>query len=85
MPQRTEKPTAAIEIWAMVNGDGEYVATHDEENLSDLYNDCVGGMPANCRTIKLTLTVSLPQSVEVSAELPDAADDETEIKLTIKG
>jgi hypothetical protein len=45
----------ALEIWAMVNEDGEYVATHDEDNLSDLYSDCVGGTPANCRTVKLTL------------------------------
>jgi hypothetical protein len=85
MLQRTEKPTAAVEIWAMVNGDGEYVATHDEENLSDLYSDCIGGAPTNCRTVKLTLTVSLPQGVEVSAELPDAADGKTEIMLTIEG
>jgi hypothetical protein len=85
MSQRTEKPTAALEIRAMVNGDGEYVATHDEDNLSDLYDDCVGGTPANCRTVKLTLTVPLPCGVEVSAELPDAADGETAITLTVEG
>ena len=59
MSQHTEKPAAALEIWAMVNDDGEYVATHDEDNLSDLYDDCVGGTPANCRSVKLTLTVPL--------------------------
>jgi hypothetical protein len=85
MTQRTEKPTAALEIWAMVNEDGEYVATHDEDNLSDLYDDCIGGTPTNCRTVKLNLTVPLPQPIEVSGEVPDAADGETGIALTVEG
>ena len=70
MSQRIEKPVAFLEIWAMVNDDGEYVATHDEENLSDLYGDCIGGTPANLRSVKLTLTVPLPRSVEATASSP---------------
>jgi hypothetical protein len=84
MTQHTEQ--AALEIWAMVNEDGEYVATHDEDNLEDLYSDCIGGTPRNCRTVKLTLIVSLPRGVEASAELPDDdADGETELALTVEG
>ena len=83
MSQHSEK--AALEIWAMVNEDGEYVASHDEDSLGDFYADSIGGTPRNCRTVKLTLYVSLPRGVEVSAELPDDADGETELALTVEG
>jgi hypothetical protein len=83
MTQHIEK--AALEIWAMVNEDGEYVASHDEDSLTELYDDSIGGTPRNCRTVKLTLTVSLPRGVEVSAELPDDANGETELALSVEG
>ena len=37
MSQHSEK--AALEIWAMVNEDGEYVASHDEDSLVGFYAD----------------------------------------------
>jgi hypothetical protein len=66
MPQHTEPPKAALEIWVMVNEDGEYVATHDEDSIDDFYSDSIGGTPRNCRTVKLTLIVAPPQGVDVS-------------------
>ena len=85
MSQHTEKPTAALEIWAMVNEDGEYVATHDEDNLSDLYSDCIGGTPANCRSVKLTLTVPLPRGVEATGFIPEDHEESAAITLTVEG
>jgi hypothetical protein len=82
MSNQTEK--AALEIWVTVNEDGEYVASHDEDNIGDLYSDCVGGTPRNCRTVKLTLIVSLPCGVQVSGEVPDDAAGDA-IALTVEG
>ena len=66
---------AQCEIWLLVNSDGGYVVSHDEDQVSDLYNDEIGGVPANCRTIHISLSVPLPRGIEVSAEVPE--DEET--------
>jgi hypothetical protein len=87
MSSHTQSPqseNASLDVWLMVNDDGEYVATHDEDNLTELYDDCVGGTPANCRTVHLSLSVPLPRAVSVSAELPKDARPGAALALTIE-
>lgn len=84
MADQQVKPTATIEIYAMINSEGEYVATHDEDRLTEEYGECVGGTPTDCRSIKLSLTVPLPTYVEVSGTIPDTTDDAAEIALTVE-
>jgi hypothetical protein len=85
MAEHTEKPTATAEIWLMIDDDGDYVATHDVDRLTDEYTDNIGGSATNTRTIKLSLTVPLPYTVEISGAVPDTADDAAEIALTVEG
>jgi hypothetical protein len=88
MSDPTQSPTsdrASLDVWLMVNEDGEYVATHDEDNLTELYDDCVGGAPANCRTVHLSLSVPLPRAIDASAELPDDAQPGASLALTVEG
>lgn len=85
MAEHTEKPTAQCEIFLMVDDDGDYVATHDETFLAELYSDNIGGSATNARTFKLSLTVPLPYTVEVSGSVPDTGDDAAEIALTVEG
>jgi hypothetical protein len=74
MAEQTEKPTATA----------DYVATHDVDRLSEEYSECIGGSATNTRSFKLSLTVPLPYSVEVSGAVPDTTDDAAEIALTVE-
>ncbi|MBP3956479.1 hypothetical protein J8F10_14455 [Gemmata sp. G18] len=62
-----------IEVWVMVNGDGEFEVSKDAEELQ---------APAGqaSRLVKITVKVPLPQPVELEAEI--GAEPETgELKL----
>jgi hypothetical protein len=83
MSDKPKTPRAQCDIWLMIDGDGEYVASHDEETLSELYSEHVGGVPANCRTIHLSLSTPLPCGVEAFAKLPDEADAEDGVELAV--
>lgn len=61
------------EVHLMINEDGEYVVSNDVDDLGELYEDRIGGVPQNCRTYALTLSVPLPTSVAASAIIPDVA------------
>ena len=70
-----------IEVWVMVNADGEYDCGTDEEKATENFE-------ANCSTdggrqlIKITLTVPLPETIEVEGTVPDTEGTPT---LTVKG
>jgi hypothetical protein len=83
MANKPDIPRADLDVWLMVNEDGEYVASHDEDNLSELYDDYVGGSSANLRTIRLSLSVPLPQPVNVSVELPDVPQPGEPLSLVV--
>lgn len=75
--------TITAEIFLMVDQDGDYIATHDEDSLSEVWDNYVGGSPSGLKTVKLNLTAPLPVSLEVSGEI--AADQvDGEIALTVE-
>jgi len=61
-----------IEIWAMVDSDGDYVASHDYSRLSDLYEEDVQTCSEadGLRKIKITLNMPLPTVVKLVGEVP---------------
>lgn len=67
-----------IEIWVMVNEEGEYEAgACDDDAVQRFEENCTSGI--NRRLIKITLNVPLPETIELEGEVPD-----TEGKPTLK-
>lgn len=66
--------TCQVEIWLLVDADGNYVATHDEAELGDSYENCIGTLAEaaemGCRRVKVTLTVPLPVTTELTGTVP---------------
>ena len=71
----TEKKTCEVEVWVLVDADGNYVASASEDALADLYDADVGAdASTGRRVVKVTLTVPLPQTVELTGEVTDDED-----------
>lgn len=55
-----------IEVFILIDEDGDFVAHADESALGQMYREEVGGDPALARRIiKLKLNVPLPKMIEV--------------------
>lgn len=65
-----------IEVWVMVNDQGEYVAHESESDLPGEYEERVGELAdaAGLRSIKIKVKVPLPAVIELEGEVP--ADEE---------
>ncbi len=75
---------AQCEVYLMINEDGEYVVSNDADAVRDLYDDSIGGTPANVRTYALTLSVPLPAGVVASATLPEDAQPGDVLTVTME-
>lgn len=85
MSEHTEKPRAEVDAFIMVDENGDFVVTGDEDELTELWGDRVGGTPTNSRTFHLSVSVPLPYTVEARAELPDEIDgDAVELKVSVE-
>jgi hypothetical protein len=60
-----------VEIWVMVDGEGNYVCHPDQASLTDEYEKEVGALDAAVptRVIRIRVKVPKPQTVELSAEV----------------
>lgn len=59
-----------IEVWVMVNDQGEYVAHGDADKLAGLYAEEVGEIAeaGGIRRIRLAVKVPLPEPIELTGE-----------------
>lgn len=57
-----------LEVWVVVDANGEYGVGFDEDTASDDYSN--NGSSSNRRVIRVTLNVPLPTVTEVTATLP---------------
>ncbi len=70
-----------IEVFVMVDADGQYVAATSESGLPDAWDAEYGDMPTVSRTLRLSLSVELPTVTTLSADVPNASAAAT---LTVK-
>lgn len=56
-----------VEVFVLVNSEGEYVASADADKLAQLYTDDVGDLAEaeGIRRVKLTVKVPLPKPIEL--------------------
>jgi hypothetical protein len=69
-----------VELFFLVNDQGEYVVAGDEETCTERANDD-GLSPGTWQIYKLNINAPLPKTIEVSGTLP--ANGEKEFTLTI--
>jgi len=62
-----------VEVWVLVDQDGDYVVGKDNESLAELYDDQVGGDrdTLSLRRVKITLNVPKPKPVELTATVAE--------------
>ncbi len=69
----------AVEVWVLIDGDGDYVAHKDREALMGEYESLFTSLTSEVTTryVKLTVHVPKPRPVELVATVaaePDAAE-----------
>ena len=76
-----EAETAEIEVYVVVDGDGDYEVGITDDEASERYGETVSSsLPRHM--IKMTITVPLPRTIEVTAAIP--AKDDGSYELVIK-
>ncbi len=61
----------AVEVWVLIDDDGNYVASDDADLLNERYEETVQevNVAAGTRRVKITLKVPLPTQIEVTGEV----------------
>jgi hypothetical protein len=68
----TDTATTEIEIFVMIDQDGDYVIAKDADDLGSRYEEEIHSSPPNAtRVFALKLTVPMPKATVVTATLPD--------------
>ncbi len=63
--------THQVEVYVLVDSDGNYACSPDKDNLADLYDEEVGnGAEFARRVLKLTVAVAVPEFVTLSGTAP---------------
>ncbi len=62
--------TVEVEIWVLVDENGNYAANTVEDELDQRYAEEIGSTDVATRRIKVKLTVPLPAVVELSGVVP---------------
>lgn len=63
--------TIQVEVWVLVDENGDYIASHDVDQLGEIYESQIS---ADCgtakRKVKVLLTVPLPEPVTLTGTVP---------------
>jgi hypothetical protein len=62
-----------VEVVVIVDGDGNWVVSHDQESALEKYGEEYTDDGSPRRTIRVTLKVPVPAVVELTAEIPEEA------------
>jgi hypothetical protein len=71
-----------IEVWVVVDQNGDFDCGADADNASERYGDSIGGDLAGSRVVKMTLQIEMPEPLTISATLPAR---EGKVSMTVAG
>ncbi len=73
---------AEIEVWVLVDSDGDYETATTEETARERFEENVGNLNerAGSRLVKLTVKVPLPTVIELAGEVM-CEESETALKV----
>ena len=76
-PKAVATAYVSVELWILVNQDGDYVASHDPGVLNELWEEVVGPMneAAGFRTVKVIVRVPVPTVIELPPVEVDEVDE----------
>ena len=64
-----------VEVYMMIDGDGDFVFDTDPDNLGSRYEDEVSSTPPNIsRVFHFKMTVPLPKATVIQATIPNTDD-----------
>lgn len=64
--------TCEVEVYVLIDSDGNYVASEDADALADRYDEVAGNDSATARRrIKVVLTVPLPVEAVLRGTVPE--------------
>ncbi len=68
--------TTTVEVWVLIDDEGNHVASHDAGLLNDLFEEHIQELSdaGGLRRVKLTITVPLPEVIEIEAEVPETEE-----------
>jgi hypothetical protein len=72
--------TTQVEVWVMVDQDGDYDVGTSEELARENYDGNIGGDAAR-RLVKLLLTVPLPEPLVVTGVIPAPVEPQCELQV----
>ncbi len=76
---KTEVQYVTATVWILVDECGDYVASHDEAKVGEVYDEMIqdrAGLesPIGFRRVKVTVRVPIPAVIEVEAEIEEDAE-----------
>lgn len=71
-----------VELWLLVDENGDYVVAKEQEGLAEAYDNDIGaGADMGRRIVCVTLTVPLPAPIKLTGEVP-AEPEPSELAVT---
>lgn len=64
-----------IEVWVVVDGDGDVGIGNCADTAKDAYESNVGDLPVVTRVVKVTIRVPLPTTADVTVTVPALPQD----------
>jgi hypothetical protein len=63
----TTNEVCGVEVWVLMDGEGNYVCCEDRDGLKDRYEEIVGELDGGpTRVLKLSVAVPYPKPVELA-------------------
>ena len=60
-----------VTVFVLVDGNGDYIATHDSDRIDELYDEDIGGeVTLNKRLVEMKVKVPTPRTQIVHVTLP---------------
>ena len=71
-----------VEVFVLVNSEGEYVAHESEDSLAEVYGERIGELSEaeGTRRIRVTVKVPLPKPIELTGAVV-AVEEEAALKV----
>ncbi len=72
----------SVEVFIVVDADGQYVVGTSEDAVSEAYDNDIGTSAATCRrVVKVTINVTVPESLEIEVDVPEVEESEPTVTV----
>lgn len=73
-----------IEVFILMDADGNFITTHDADNIKDEWDTHIGNEPVHpTRLMRIKLNVPLPVEINLAATVPAEAIPAVPVSMTV--